>query len=54
MYIGNAYLYAPTSEKLWTKEGIEFGEEGLGKIMIKLGKIWFKGSGDDYRKVFAT
>ena len=52
--IGNAYLNAPTTEKLYVPEaGIEFGENA-GKVLIITRALYgLKSSGAAYRSFFA-
>ena len=52
--VGNAYLNAPTTERLYTYGGVEFGEEDKGKLMIISQAIYgLKSSGAAYRSFFA-
>ena len=52
--IGNAYLNAPASEKIYTYGGIEFGEEDEGKLMVIQRALYgLKSSGAAYRSFFA-
>ena len=53
--VGNAYLNASTTEKLYTIAGKEFGSEDEGKIMIISRALYgLKSSGAAYRAHFAT
>ena len=53
--VGNAYLNAPTTEKLYTIAGKEFGPDEEGKIMvIKRALYGLKSSGAAYRAHFAN
>ena len=52
--IGNAYLNAPTSEKLYTYAGLEFGQEDVGKLLVITRALYgLKSSGAAYRAHFA-
>ena len=52
--IGNAYLNAPASEKLYTYAGLEFGHEDNGKLLIITRALYgLKSSGAAYRAHFA-
>lgn len=51
--VTNAYLNAPTKEKIWFKGGIECGE-GHGKICVLTRALYgLKGSGNAWRSFFA-
>lgn len=53
--VGNAYLNAPTTEKLYTTAGKEFGNEDVGKLMIIRRALYgLKSSGAAYRAHFAA
>ena len=52
--IGNAYLNAPASEKLYTYAGLEFGQEDHGKLLVITRALYgLKSSGAAYRAHFA-
>ena len=52
--VSGAYLYAPTTEKIYTIAGIEFGEENKGKtLIIRRALYGLKSSGAAYRAFFA-
>jgi hypothetical protein len=53
--VGNAYLNAATTEKLYTVAGEEFGPDEEGKIMIIRRALYgLKSSGAAYRAHFAA
>jgi hypothetical protein len=47
--VQNAYLTAPTTEKVWTRCGIEFGPDAGKKALIVRALYGLKGSGASYR-----
>jgi Reverse transcriptase (RNA-dependent DNA polymerase) len=53
--VGNAYLNASTTEKLYTIAGKKFGPEVEGKFLIIIRALYgLKSSGAAYRAYFAT
>jgi hypothetical protein len=52
--IQNAYLTAPTKERIWTTCGAEFGEEDSGKLAVIMRALYgLCGSGTAFRKHLA-
>ena len=53
--IQNAYLNAPTSEKLWTRAGMEFGSSNIGRpVLIVRALYGLRTSGKCFRDHLAT
>ena len=52
--IENAYLTAPCREKVWTRAGMEFGEQDMGKVFIIVKALYgLKSSGAAFRAFLA-
>ena len=53
--VGNAYLNAKTSEKVYGIAGIEFGDNDVGKICVIVHALYgLKSSGAAWREQFAN